>query len=70
LANTLTKPTIVLGGQPLAASLVSFSGLAPGFVGLYQVNFQIPATAPSGNAVTVSLSIGGATSNTATIAIQ
>jgi uncharacterized protein (TIGR03437 family) len=47
-----------------------FSGLSPGFVGLYQVNLQIPSTAPSGNAVPVVLTIGGVQSNTATIAIQ
>jgi uncharacterized protein (TIGR03437 family) len=49
---------------------VSFSGLAPGFVGLYQVNIQIPDTAPSGDAVPVILSIGGVTANTVTIALQ
>jgi uncharacterized protein (TIGR03437 family) len=27
---------------------VQFAGLAPGFVGLYQVNFQVPRNAPSG----------------------
>jgi uncharacterized protein (TIGR03437 family) len=65
--TTVAKPALTLGG---VATPVSFSGLAPGFVGLYQVNFQIPATAPSGSAVGVVLSIGGVNSNTATIAIQ
>ncbi len=66
-ANTVANPTLTIGGAPTA---VSFSGLAPGFVGLYQVNFQIPANASSGDSVPVVLSIGGASSNTATIAIQ
>jgi uncharacterized protein (TIGR03437 family) len=66
-ATTLATPTLTLGGAPVP---VSFSGLAPGYVGLYQVNFQIPTNASSGNAITVVLSIGGASSNTATIAIQ
>jgi uncharacterized protein (TIGR03437 family) len=39
-------------------------------VGLYQVNAQIPQSAPTGNAVSVVLSIGGAISNTVTIAIE
>lgn len=69
-STTLTKPTVTLAGEALDPSLVVFSGLAPGFVGLYQVNFQIPATAPSGDAIPLSLTIGGITSNTATIAIQ
>jgi uncharacterized protein (TIGR03437 family) len=49
---------------------VIFSGLAPGFVGLYQVNVQVPAAAPSGAAVPVALTIAGVQSNTVTIAIQ
>ena len=28
---------------------VVFSGLAPGFVGLYQINFYVPQDAASGN---------------------
>jgi uncharacterized protein (TIGR03437 family) len=68
--TTLTNPAITLGNEPLDPALVVFSGLAPGFVGLYQVNFQIPPTAASGDAVPVRLAIGGFTSNTATIAIQ
>jgi uncharacterized protein (TIGR03437 family) len=39
-------------------------------VGVYQVNAKIPATAPSGNAVPLSMRIAGAVSNTVTIAIQ
>jgi len=66
-STTAATPTLTLGG---ASVPVSFSGLAPGFVGLYQVNFQIPATASSGSSVVVVLTIGGSRSNTATIAIQ
>jgi uncharacterized protein (TIGR03437 family) len=67
LANTLANPTVTVGGQPAS---VPFSGLAPGFVGLYQVNIQIPGSAPSGSAVPLVLTIGGVASNTATIAVQ
>jgi uncharacterized protein (TIGR03437 family) len=49
---------------------VQFSGLTPGDVGLYQVNAQVPAGSPKGAAVPVAISIGGATSNTVTIAVQ
>ena len=47
----------------------SFSGLTS-FVGLYQVNVQVPSEASTGDAVAVVLTIGGATSNTVTIAVQ
>ena len=66
-ATTLAAPALTVGGVPIS---VSFSGLAPGFVGLYQVNFQVPAGAPSGSSVPMVLSIGGINSNTATMAIQ
>jgi minor extracellular serine protease Vpr len=49
---------------------VQFSGLAPGLLGVYQVNILIPPNAPAGDAVPVALSIGGAASNTVSIAIQ
>ncbi len=66
-ATTTTIPTVTIGA---ASAHVEFSGLAPGFVGLYQVNALVPSAAPAGNSVPVSLSIGGATSNTVTIAVQ
>ncbi|HXE76308.1 MAG TPA: hypothetical protein VNN18_11845 [Candidatus Xenobia bacterium] len=67
LSQTTTTPTVSIGG---VAATVTFSGLAPGLVGLYQVNALVPATAPIGDAVPVVLSIGTATSNTVTIAVQ
>src|SRR2546429_6288084 len=44
----------------------SFSGLAPGSVGLYQVNVQVPTGAPAGDAVPVVLKIAGATDRKST----
>ena len=67
LASTPTWPTVTIGGAP---ATVQFSGLTPGDVGLYQVNAQVPAAAPKGNVVPLAISIGGATSNTVTIAVQ
>jgi len=67
LPTTLSTPTVALLGVPAP---VVFSGLAPGFVGLYQVNVQVPDNAPTGDAVPVVVTIGGATSNTVTIAVS
>lgn len=67
LAYTLATPSVSIGGID---SKVLFSGLAPGFVGLYQINVQVPDTAPAGAAVPVILKIGGETSNTVTVALQ
>jgi uncharacterized protein (TIGR03437 family) len=67
LSVTIATPTVTIGG---IVALVPFSGLAPGAVGLYQVNVQVPMGAPTGDAVPVILSIGGVTSNTVTIAVQ
>ena len=66
LSKTLTTPRVSIGGVPAA---VSFSGLAPGFVGLYQVDVEIPQGVPGGSAVPVKLTISGVQSNTVTIAV-
>jgi uncharacterized protein (TIGR03437 family) len=67
LASTLTTPEVTIGGVP---GTVIFSGLAPGFVGLYQVNVQVPVGAPIGPDIPVVVTIGGVPSNTATIAVD
>jgi uncharacterized protein (TIGR03437 family) len=46
LATALSNPAVTVGGQPAA---VYFAGLAPGYVGLGQINIQLPqfaATVP------------------------
>jgi len=66
LAKTLATPTVSIGGVPAD---VQFSGLAPGIVGLYQVNIVVPQNAPTGNPQ-VTISIGGVTSAAANLPIQ
>ncbi len=67
LSPTTATPTVTIGGVPAS---VSFSGLSPGFVALYQVNVEIPQNAPPGDSIPVVLTIGGVSSNTVTIGIQ
>ncbi len=67
LAPTVTQPTVSIGG---VAATPSFSGLAPGYVGLYQVNVPVPSTVAAGSAVPVTVSMNGVTSNTVTIVVQ
>ena len=58
LAQTPTLPVVTIGGSP---ATVQFAGLAPGFVGLYQVNAIVPPGIGTGNQ-TITISIGGKTS--------
>jgi uncharacterized protein (TIGR03437 family) len=65
--QTLTLPTVLVNGVP---GKVLFSGLAPGFPGIYQVNAMVPQVA-AGNTLPFQLQIGGITSTPATtIAVQ
>ncbi len=45
-AETVDPFQVELEGE---SCTVTYSGLAPGFVGLYQVNFIVPSDAPAGN---------------------
>jgi uncharacterized protein (TIGR03437 family) len=42
---TAAPPAVYLNGSPLPESLVTYSGSAPGFIGLWQINIMIPANA-------------------------
>jgi len=67
LAQVTVPVTATVGGKPAA---VQFAGLAPNFVGLYQVNVQIPDGVTAGPAVPLVLYQNGIASNTVTIAVQ
>jgi len=67
LSATKSAPSVTIGGVPAP---VFFSGLAPGFVGLYQVNAQVPTGVASGGQVPLVITIGGQTSPTATLVVQ
>ena len=58
---------MTIGGIDAA---VAFSGIAPGFAGLYQINVTIPRGAPAGDDVPVVIEIGGASDTRDAIAIR
>jgi uncharacterized protein (TIGR03437 family) len=66
-SQTMASPTVTIGG---VSASVSFSGLTPTAVGLYQINVQVPSGIPAGAAVPVVVSIRGQRSNSTTIAVQ
>jgi uncharacterized protein (TIGR03437 family) len=67
LVLTKVQPTVTIGGKN---AKVQFSGMAPGFVGLWQINAEVPADVTPGMAVPLVITAAGATSNTVTIAVQ
>jgi uncharacterized protein (TIGR03437 family) len=67
LAQTISTVTVTIGG---VTATPTFAGLAPGWVGLYQVNVLVAANAPAGDAVPVTVSVGGVISNQVTMAVQ
>lgn len=66
LYETLATPTVTIGGQ---TAPVVFSGVAPGYNGLYQIDVQIPAGVAPGSDVPIVVTSAGA-SDSATIAVQ
>jgi uncharacterized protein (TIGR03437 family) len=68
LRTATTWPTVLIGGK---AAQVVFAGMSPQFVGVNQVNVAIPAGTPTGDAVSLQLSLGGVvTSASVTIAVS
>jgi uncharacterized protein (TIGR03437 family) len=67
LSQTTNTVTVTIGG---VNATVAFSGLAPGFAGLYQVNAVVPKGVVTGDAVPVALSLAGQTSPPVTMSIH
>jgi len=67
LSYTTNPVTVSIGNVP---AQVEFSGLAPGYIGLYQVNAIVPQGVTAGDAVPVTISVAGQTSPPVTIAVQ
>jgi minor extracellular serine protease Vpr len=65
-SQTTTKPVVLIGNVSVP---VLFSGLAPGEVGVYQVNVTLPTAIPAGTQP-ITISIGGQTSPGLTLPVQ
>jgi len=59
-------PTLTLNGVSIP---IYFSGLTPGYTGLYQMNFQVPLNTPNGDTQLV-VSQGGQASNPVILPVQ
>ena len=61
----VTGPVEVFFGDPTykqAAIVVEWSGLAPGYAGLYQINLYVPGFHMNGDALPITLRVGGVSS--------
>jgi uncharacterized protein (TIGR03437 family) len=67
LSSATNTVTVKIGGID---SEVYFAGLAPGFVGLFQINVHVPPTVAPGDAVPITVTVAGATSNAATLSVK
>jgi uncharacterized protein (TIGR03437 family) len=56
LASAIAAPTVTLGG---AAMNVSYAGLVPGEVGVYQINAVAPLSTPQGLSIPLTINQGG-----------
>lgn len=67
LSSVQAQVSVTIGGK---SAPFLFAGLSPGYVGLYQVNVQLPTGVTTGNAVPVIVTTANLNSNTAVIAVQ
>jgi uncharacterized protein (TIGR03437 family) len=77
VAVPTSNPNTCLNSQPSMCVAVGsnfgnvqYSGLAPGFVGLWQINVTIPQGTPAGSAVPVRVVIDSTSSNLVSIAVR
>ncbi len=67
LSNTPVDPEVTIGGLPGAVRL---SCLVPDLIGLWQIDVEVPAEAPTGDSVPVRVKMAGAESNTVLISVR
>jgi uncharacterized protein (TIGR03437 family) len=67
LSRLIGNAAVTIGG---VGAPVSFAGLTPGFIGLYQVNVQVPQGVVAGDGVPVVVTTGGISSNAVSISVR
>ncbi len=65
-ATVANQPTVTINNE---TADISFAGLTPGAVGLYQINVNLPQDTPSGS-TSITVTQNGVASNTITIPVQ
>ncbi|HEY1755565.1 MAG TPA: hypothetical protein VGG72_09235 [Bryobacteraceae bacterium] len=60
LASAVVQPVVMVNNQ---TAQIQFAGLTPGGIGLYQINFVVPANVPAGN-LSLTVSQGSTNANT------
>jgi uncharacterized protein (TIGR03437 family) len=63
----MATPVVTIGGKNAE---VLFSGLAPCYVGLWQLNIRVPADLAPGMETPMAITLDQQTSNTTTVAIR
>ena len=58
LASAVVTPTVTLGGAGMS---ITYAGLVPGEVGVYQINAVAPSNPPQGLSIPLAISQGGST---------
>jgi uncharacterized protein (TIGR03437 family) len=65
--STVNTVTVSIGGQNVP---VTFAGLVPGYPGMYQITGTVPANAPTGTNIPITVSVAGQTSAAVPVAVQ
>jgi uncharacterized protein (TIGR03437 family) len=65
LAEVINAPTVTVDGNQ---ATIVFAGLTPGGIGLYQIDFTVPANARSGN-LAVAVTQNGTAANATTMPV-
>jgi uncharacterized protein (TIGR03437 family) len=69
VACVTNQPSMCVGFGGNTFGAVQYSGLAPGYIGLWQINVQVPSNVATGN-IQLRLIVNGTPSNTVTVAVR
>jgi uncharacterized protein (TIGR03437 family) len=67
LAMASVTPTVMVGS---AQASVLFAGLTPGYVGLVQINIQLPSSLPSGSSLPLVVSFGASAAPAVSLSVH